>query len=122
MSPSRKPSAASVSHELEIRRVARFCEARVPARVRDKVRLECEVDRHTITIVERRVPWSKSIGPQWTRSPIARLRFTVSTGLWSLYYRDRNERWHAYDLVNAAPTVAPLLEEIDKDPTAIFWG
>ena len=62
------------------------------------------------------------MGPEWTRFPIARLRYTKATGLWSLLWRDRNLRFHAYDRVPPSATVEDLLVEVDQDPTAIFWG
>ena len=62
------------------------------------------------------------MGSQWTRFPIARLRYTKATGLWSLWWRDRNLRFHAYDRVAPSATVEDLPTEIDRDPTAIFWG
>ena len=53
---------------------------------------------------------------------MAQLRFDPSERTWSLYCRDRNERWFVYDEVGPAPTVDPLLNEIGEDPTGIFWG
>ena len=57
--------------------------------------------RH-LTIVETRPPWREDVGPQWTRFPIARRRHTKTTGLWEIYWRDRNLRFHRYD--RAEPT------------------
>jgi hypothetical protein len=78
-------------------------------------------DRH-LTIVERRAPWREDAGPDWTRLPIARLRYTKTTRTWSLYWRDRNVRFHEYDRIAPSPDVRALLTELDRDPTAIFWG
>ena len=90
--------------------------------LRDEVRVEVDVtDRH-LTVLECRAPWHPGMGEEWTRFPIARLRFTKTQRLWSLFWRDRNLRFHAYDLVPATPRVDELLAEIDRDPTAIFWG
>ncbi len=75
-----------------------------------------------VTIVECRPPWRADIGPEWTRLPIARLRFTQSTGLWSLYWRDRNLHFHVYDRARPTSSIEDLLVEIDRNPTAIFWG
>jgi hypothetical protein len=94
----------------------------VPEHVRDEVRVEVEVaDRH-LTIVECRPGWRADAGAGWTRFPIARLRYVKSTSVWSLYWRDRNLRFHAYDLVAATASIEDLLAELDRDPTAIFWG
>ncbi len=75
--------------------------------------------RH-VTIVECRPPWEGK--GDWERNPVARLRFTKKTGLWSLYWLDRNERFHSYDRIGANQNVQVLLNEIDQDPTCIFWG
>ena len=39
----------------------------------------------------------------------------------SLYWCDRDSRFHAYD-VSPTAVVGELLAEVDRDPTAIFWG
>jgi hypothetical protein len=53
---------------------------------------------------------------------IVRLRYSKATRLWSLYWRDRNLKFHEYDRVPASASVDELLAEVDRDPTAIFWG
>ncbi|MDQ3825358.1 MAG: DUF3024 domain-containing protein [Actinomycetota bacterium] len=40
----------------------------------------------------------------------------------ALYWRDRNLRFHIYDLLAPSPTIDNVLLEIDRDPTSIFWG
>lgn len=108
--------------ETDVARIQRWCRARVPQAVRDEVRVEADVaDRH-VTIVECRPPWGADSGPEWTRFPIARLRYTNASKRWSLYWRDRDLRFHQYDRVPPTDTVEELLAEVDRDPTAIFWG
>lgn len=108
--------------ETDVARVQRWCRDKVPAHVRDEVRVEVDVAERHLTIVECRPPWRADFGADWTRFPIARLRYTKTTGVWSLYWRDRNLRFHAYDLVSPTASIAELLAELDRDPTAIFWG
>jgi hypothetical protein len=103
-------------------RVQRWCRARVPVHVRDRVRVEVDVAERHLTIVECRPPWRAGMGAEWTRFPIARLRYTKSAGAWSLYWRDRNSRFHAYDSVSPTASIEELPAEVDRDPTAIFWG
>ena len=81
-----------------------------------------DIAERQLTIVECRPPWRADFGPEWTRSPIARLRYTKATRLWSLYWRDRNLKFHEYGRVPASAGVAELLAEVDRDPTGIFWG
>jgi hypothetical protein len=115
-------SARTTIPELDLARIRRFVEARVPARAKHQVRLEVEIQGSAVTIVERRAPWSQEIGPEWTRFPIARLRYSPTHTAWTLFWRDRNLRWHRYDRIAAAPHVDTLLAEMDADPSAIFWG
>jgi len=107
--------------ELDVARVRRWCDQRVPAHLRDQVRVECDLAPRHLTIVECRPPWHKDAGAEWTRFPIARLRYTKATGRWSLYWRDRNSKWHPFDLVEPG-TVDQMLVAIDEDAIAIFWG
>ena len=113
---------ASMLPELDVRRVQRWAEARVPAHVRDHVRVEVDIAPRHLTIVETRPPWRSDFRPEWTRFPIARLRYTKTTGLWELYWRDRNLRFHRYDRIPPSRLVDDLLAEVDRDPIRIFWG
>ena len=108
--------------ELDLARIRRWCEQRVPEHVRDQVRVECDVGPRSVTIVECRPPWRAGTGSEWTRFPIARLRYVKAASRWSLYWRDRHLRFHAYDRLAPSVHIDDLLQEIDRDPTAIFWG
>lgn len=108
--------------DTELARVRRWCAHKVPARVRDKVRIECEADGRDVTIVESHAPSQLGAEEEWMRSPVARLRYMKSRRIWRLYWVDSNDRWHQYPELPWAPDVGELLAEIDRDPTALFWG
>jgi hypothetical protein len=107
---------------LDIAAIRHFCEQRVPPHALHQVRLELEASRGAVTIVERRAPWREDFVSQWTSLAIARFRYTAKTGLWTLYSRDRNQRWHRYDPIAPDADILVLLNEVDRDPTGIFWG
>jgi hypothetical protein len=102
--------------------VEQWCRDRTPDHLTDQIRVECDVaDRH-LTILDCRPPWREDMGSEWTRFPIARLHFTKARQEWTLYWRDRNLRFHRFDQAKPARDVRRLLAEIDRDATAIFWG
>ena len=103
-------------------RVERWCRDKVSDNVRDQLRIECDVSGRDVTIVERRPPWGPDAGLEWMTSSVARLRYLKSRGVWRLYWSDSDEGWHEYPRLPVATQVAELLEEIDRDPTALFWG
>ncbi|MGH9367177.1 MAG: DUF3024 domain-containing protein [Thermoanaerobaculia bacterium] len=103
------------------RTLERYCEKkRVPPHVRDEVRLVVEIEGPRATIYEERAPWNGR--GDWTRGGVARFRYLAKERLWTLYWRDRNGRWHFYEHARPAPTIDRLLAEVDRDPTGIFWG
>jgi hypothetical protein len=108
--------------EIDVARVQQWCRARVAEGVRDQVRVEVDVAERHLTIVECRPPWPSDAVAAWSRIPIARMRYTRSTGLWSLYWRDGNLSFHEYAWVPATASVEDLLAEVERDPTALFWG
>ena len=107
--------------ELDLARIHRYCAERVPADLLNRVRVEATTRGRTVTIVECRPPWREDIGGDWTRQPIAQLRYDDASKLWTLYWPDRNARWHVFDLIDPG-SVSELLEEIELDRTSIFWG
>jgi hypothetical protein len=108
--------------QLDVARVQRWCANQVPEHIRSEIRVECDVTPRHLTICECRPPWREDFGPHWTRFPIARLRYAKTAGVWSLFWRDRNLRFHAYDRVSPTANIQELLAEVERDPTAIFWG
>ena len=41
------------------------------------------------------------------------MRFTKSTGVWTLYWPDRNTKYHRYEDLKPTPTIEQVLAEID---------
>ena len=108
--------------EDDVTRVEEWCRGKVPEHARDRIRIECEVSGRDVTIVERHPPGSSDVGAEWSTSPVARLRYLKSRSAWRLYWPDRDQGWHEYGDLPFAHRVDDLLAEIDRDPTALFWG
>ena len=106
--------------ELDLVRVRRYCDARVPTKLRNDVRVEVGVRGKSVTIFECRPPWHPNL-TEWSKTSVAQLRYDPDAEHWTLYCADRNSRWHRYDFIEPG-TVDDLLGEIDEDPTGIFWG
>jgi hypothetical protein len=41
---------------------------------------------------------------------------------WTLQWRERDGKWNRYADAKPTTDVTVLLNEIDEDPTGIFWG
>ena len=108
--------------ELDLARVRRWCQQRAPDHVRSQLKVEYDLAPRHLTIVECRPPRREDPGAEWTRFPVARLRYTKAARQWSLYWCDRHLRFHRYDRITPSAQIDDLLREIDRDPTAIFWG
>lgn len=100
--------------------LALYCQRKVPVPVREKVRLFHQWRGSKVTLVEQRPHWKDPA--VWGDSPVAQFRFNSDHGDWSLYWRDRNQRWHPYEDHAGSKNIKRLLAEVDEDPTGIFWG
>ncbi len=111
--------------ELDLARVQRWIDTRnaeIPFDARDQIRYEIDVGDRAITVLECRPPWREDFGRDWTRFPICRFRYTKARKQWSLYWRDRNLKFHEYDLVAPTPHIDELIEHVVNDRSGIFWG
>lgn len=109
-----------VAPETDIARIRRYCRARVPAQFHDQIRIEAVVRGNSVSIFECRPPWHTDL-TEWSKVRVAQLRYSTDNHRWSLYWADRNGRWHRYDDLKPGP-VDTLLNEIEADTTCIFWG
>ncbi|WP_092533077.1 DUF3024 domain-containing protein [Amycolatopsis arida] len=107
--------------EFALRQIERWCARRVPDTVREQLRFECRRRGRSVTLVQRRLPWTAEPGStaEWIVHEFAQLRLG-DDGRWSLYWRDRGGRWRPYPGCPSAPSPVPLLEEIDLDPEGRF--
>lgn len=65
--------------ELDVTRAQRWCARQVPEHIRSEIRVECDIAARHLTICECRPPWREAFGPDWTRFPMARLRYTTTS-------------------------------------------
>jgi len=97
-----------------------FIEQRVPPHVRDKVRLSYRFRGNFVTLYEDRPAFRKP--SEWVKIPVAQFRFDPERSDWTLYCADRNSKWHEYLDLESNHDFDVLLEEVNEDPTGIFWG
>ena len=74
--------------------LAAYCEWKVPLHVRDKVRLVHHWRGSKVTLVEQRPYWKDPTAIPWIDSPVAQFRIDDQANDWTLYWRDRHQRWH----------------------------
>lgn len=101
-------------------KLTKYCESRIPAQVRNKVKLTFDISGNKVTLIETR-PYFKD-SSIWTKTPMAQFRFDNKKKQWLIYCIGRNERWRLYDLIKPSSNFDDLLKELDRDPTGIFWG
>jgi hypothetical protein len=107
--------------ELSLAKLRRFCDQRTPADMSDQMRLEATTRGNSVTLADCRPPWDGA-SSDWTRLPFAQLRYQPDNQLWTLYWADRNDRWHLYEGLDSTTDLDALIREIDDDPTCIFFG
>lgn len=100
--------------------LATYCAERVPDGLRDRVKLGFRIRTTAVTLYQERL---QDPG-RWSKLVVAQLRYNALLNHWKLYCNSRRAlgRWHRYELAAPAPSIEPLLAEIDHDPTGVFWG
>ena len=102
----------------DLQQIRRWAAGKTPPEFAATMRIEVDIAGPIVTIIDYR----PEDDPPWNQQEVARLRWTAKYGTWSLYWIDRNSRWHLYDRVPPTARISTHLNEIDADPTCIFWG
>ena len=97
-----------------------YCKRRAPPLVRDRLRVLFRLRGESVTLLESQPSLVKK--SQWIEIVVAQFRRDQKTGNWVLYCADRNSKWHLYRGLSPKKTLRPLLAEVDRGPTGIFWG
>jgi hypothetical protein len=101
-------------------KLSAFCEKRVPHHVRDEVRLAFVINGNNATLNEERV--GETSTGAWTSQPISQFRFDPDSTCWTLYFADRNSKWHRYEPAKPNRDVEQLIGVVDADLSGVFWG
>jgi hypothetical protein len=110
--------------EEDVTRVRNFVDALnadMPAHAASQLRYRLDVHRNTLTVVECRSMDPDAPTDTWFDVFVARLRFMRSRG-WELYWPDRDSKFHIYQDAGPTQDVTLLIDEINRDPTGIFFG
>jgi hypothetical protein len=75
--------------ETDVAKIRKYCDTRVPARIRHQVRVEAAVCGNSVTIFDCRPPWHPNL-TKWSKVRVAQLRYSAKTHYWGLYWADRN--------------------------------
>jgi hypothetical protein len=97
-----------------------YCAKRVPPAVRTKVRVGYRVDGNAVILYEERPAFRPP--HDWQEMVVAKFTYVGTQREWRLSCQHRDLRWHAYQALPTASSFAELLDEVDTDPTGIFWG
>lgn len=99
-----------------------FCRNQVPEDLHDELRVEYKARGNALTIFERRPPWREDMGPEWSSTEVAQLRYDPTRLTWTLYWKRANGRWDPYGEPSPSRDVGPLLAVVADDPDGCFWG
>jgi hypothetical protein len=105
-----------------MKRLETYCAEHIPPHVRDQIRIEMTTRGNSVTIWECRPPWRPDFGPEWTRTKVAQLRYDPDHFTWTMFWADRNGKWLAYPRLPSTANFDKVLDELDLDPLACFWG
>ena len=59
---------------------------------------------------------------EWMESPVAKLKFIRSADKWRLYWQPSDLKWHEYPGLSSSDRLSDLVQAIDDDPLACFFG
>ncbi len=107
--------------ETDLAHIQKWCRDKVPAEHAHQIRVVANVDGRHVVIAEERSPSYGGAEGTWDSHPLARLTYVTSRREWNLAVSTDADRFRRY-----APwptgSLKSLLDEIDDDPTNIFWG
>ena len=110
--------------ELQKRRVnnilKKFCNDRIPSELKSDIKIEFSIMGNYVTLFEKRRYFKDPT--QWTERKIAQFRYDLNENKWKLFWWRHTGKWYKYEDTKPKNNLQNLVDEVDKDPTGIFWG
>lgn len=112
--------------ELEQARVGKALAAwlarrRPPPHVRPELDLGYRVSGQSIELFELRSAWRGQPGERTERA-VAKATYVKSQGLWRVYWKRADLKWHRYEPFPSARSVEQFLSVVDADEHGCFFG
>jgi hypothetical protein len=109
-----------IAQHLKLLEDAFWSRRRPPLQLRDKVR---EGQRFTDRSIELFIvrPAFKRLGEHVEES-IAKIRHMPRLGVWRLFWKRADDRWHRYEPTPETDSLADALRVIDEDSHCCFFG
>lgn len=115
-----KYSVAVAISDADAARIRGWCEKRSPQNSKSELVIEPEFDGDDAHVLERRAPWQPD--GQWSSLRAATLHYEPSGMTWALRAYDSDERSRPYTRRGLGTSLDDVLDELDDDPTGLFWG
>ena len=106
--------------QLVEKKLSAYSKTKVPAHLHNQIRLNFKFRGNTVTLFESRPAFG--MPEKWVDIPVAQFRYDHADNLWTLYWADRNSRWHPDMEIDPVRNFDRLLQEVERDPTGICWG
>ncbi len=97
-----------------------YCDDRIPDEYKDEIRLACRFEGDSAILSEQRPDWEG--GPKWSDMAIIRFRYHKKTACWTVYWCDSHHAWHLCDDFEPNESLQELIDAVDDDDSARFWG
>jgi hypothetical protein len=121
--PSRagKPSSLTDLQQAEARRLLEpVCRLPADPAVRARLMIGYRFEGPAIVLFESRPRFLRP--DEWGEEAVAKFRYVASRRHWQLFCMHRDLKWHRYEILPEAESLAELVTEVRRDPTGIFWG
>lgn len=104
-----------------LRSVGAFVEKRrPPPHIRDKLDINANITGSEVILAEVRPRFDDPT--QIREGPFARAKWIGTQCVWRLDWLRGNLKWHRYDPMPEAGTMAEVLAEVDRDRHGCFFG
>ncbi len=111
--------------ELETRRIEKVVDAfvqkrRPPPHIRPELDIGFRLAGQSVEIFEVRPAWRRP--NEIMEHSVAKATFVRKTGVWKVFWKRADLKWHGYSPTPVVGTIKKFLELVEKDPHACFWG
>ena len=93
---------------------------RPPPNIREQLDLSYRIIRQSVEIFEVRPVWDNP--KEKVENGVAKATYVKKTGVWKIYWQRADLKWHAYEPNLFAVSLEDVLDVVEEDEYACFYG